>query len=78
MLTLEVDGKSVQVPNGSTVMDAAHKLDIYVPHFCWHKKLTIAANCRMCLVQVEKAPKPLPACATPATNNEARTRRRMP
>jgi NADH-quinone oxidoreductase subunit G len=66
MLTLEVDGKSVQVPNGSTVMDAAHKLDIYVPHFCWHKKLTIAANCRMCLVQVEKAPKPLPACATPA------------
>ncbi|MEO8567368.1 MAG: 2Fe-2S iron-sulfur cluster-binding protein, partial [Betaproteobacteria bacterium] len=66
MLTLEVDGKSVQVPNGSTVMDAAHQLDIYVPHFCWHKKLTIAANCRMCLVQVEKAPKPLPACATPA------------
>jgi NADH-quinone oxidoreductase subunit G len=67
MLTLEVDGRSVQVPNGSTVMDAAHKLDIYVPHFCWHKKLTIAANCRMCLVQVEKAPKPLPACATPAS-----------
>ena len=66
MLTLEVDGRSVQVPNGSTVMDAAHKLDIYVPHFCWHKKLTIAANCRMCLVQVEKAPKPQPACATPA------------
>jgi NADH-quinone oxidoreductase subunit G len=66
MLTLEVDGKTVQVPNGSTLMDAAHKLDIYVPHFCWHKKLTIAANCRMCLVQVEKAPKPLPACATPA------------
>ena len=48
-------------------MDAAHKLGVYVPHFCWHKKLTIAANCRMCLVQVEKAPKPLPACATPAT-----------
>jgi NADH-quinone oxidoreductase subunit G len=67
MLNLEVDGKPVQVPNGSTVMDAAHHLGIYVPHFCWHKKLTIAANCRMCLVQVEKAPKPLPACATPAT-----------
>jgi NADH-quinone oxidoreductase subunit G len=66
MLNLEVDGKPVAVANGSTVMDAAHKLDIYVPHFCWHKKLTIAANCRMCLVQVEKAPKPLPACATPA------------
>jgi NADH-quinone oxidoreductase subunit G len=66
-LNLEVDGKAVQVPGGSTVMDAAHKLGIYVPHFCWHKKLSIAANCRMCLVQVEKTPKPLPACATPAT-----------
>jgi NADH-quinone oxidoreductase subunit G len=43
------------------------KLGIYIPHFCYHKKLSIAANCRMCLVQVEKAPKPLPACATPAT-----------
>ncbi|HVE50724.1 MAG TPA: NADH-quinone oxidoreductase subunit NuoG [Casimicrobiaceae bacterium] len=67
MLNLEVDGKPVQVPAGSTVMDATNKLGVYVPHFCYHKKLTIAANCRMCLVQVEKAPKPLPACATPAT-----------
>src|SRR5262245_49083159 len=67
ILNLEIDGKAVQVPPGSTVMDAANKLGIYVPHFCYHKKLTIAANCRMCLVQVEKAPKPLPACATPAT-----------
>src|SRR5215831_16974078 len=66
MLNLEIDGQKVQVAPGSTVMDAAHKLDIYVPHFCWHKRLSIAANCRMCLVQVEKAPKPLPACATPA------------
>ena len=49
-------------------MDAANKLGIYVPHFCYHKKLSIAANCRMCLVQVEKAPKPLPACATPVTD----------
>jgi NADH-quinone oxidoreductase subunit G len=65
---IEIDGKPVQVPDGSTVMDAAHKLGIYVPHFCYHKKLSIAANCRMCLVQVEKAPKPLPACATPVTN----------
>ena len=48
-------------------MDATNKLGIYVPHFCYHKKLSIAANCRMCLVQVEKAPKPLPACATPVT-----------
>src|SRR4051794_38589136 len=66
-VTLEIDGKSVQVPQGSTVMDAANKVGVYVPHFCYHKKLSIAANCRMCLVQVEKAPKPLPACATPAT-----------
>jgi NADH-quinone oxidoreductase subunit G len=64
-VSLEVDGRAVQVPPGSTVMDAAHKLGIYIPHFCYHKKLSIAANCRMCLVQVEKAPKPMPACATP-------------
>ena len=67
MLNLEIDGRKVAVAPGSTVMDAATALDIYVPHFCYHKKLSIAANCRMCLVQVEKAPKPLPACATPAT-----------
>ncbi|MFI4903736.1 MAG: NADH-quinone oxidoreductase subunit NuoG [Burkholderiales bacterium] len=68
MLTIEIDGKPVELPNGSTVMDGANKLGIYVPHFCYHKKLSIAANCRMCLVEVEKAPKPLPACATPATD----------
>jgi NADH-quinone oxidoreductase subunit G len=68
MLDIEIDGKQIQVPDGSTVMDAAHKIGAYVPHFCYHKKLSIAANCRMCLVQVEKAPKPLPACATPVTN----------
>ncbi|MBL8510714.1 MAG: NADH-quinone oxidoreductase subunit NuoG, partial [Betaproteobacteria bacterium] len=67
MINLEIDGQQVQVDNGATVMDAASKLGIFVPHFCYHKKLSIAANCRMCLVQVEKAPKPLPACATPAT-----------
>ena len=66
MLNLEIDGRKVEVAAGSTVMDAAHALGIYVPHFCYHKKLSIAANCRMCLVQVEKAPKPMPACATPA------------
>ncbi|MEO8975365.1 MAG: 2Fe-2S iron-sulfur cluster-binding protein, partial [Casimicrobiaceae bacterium] len=68
MLNIEIDGKPVELQNGSTVMDGANKLGIYVPHFCYHRKLSIAANCRMCLVQVEKAPKPLPACATPATN----------
>src|SRR6187551_3849322 len=66
-IKLEIDGQAVTVDNGQTVMDAAVKLGIFVPHFCWHRKLSIAANCRMCLVQVEKAPKPLPACATPAT-----------
>lgn len=67
MINLEIDGKAVEVKEGSTVMDAATQLGVYVPHFCYHKKLSIAANCRMCLVEVEKAPKPLPACATPAT-----------
>jgi len=67
LLNIEVDGRAVQVPHGSTVMDAANKLGIYIPFFCYHKKLSIAANCRMCLVQVEKAPKPVPACATPVT-----------
>ena len=68
MLELELDGKVLQVPEGSTVIEAAHQAGVYIPHFCYHKKLSIAANCRMCLVQVEKAPKPLPACATPVTN----------
>src|SRR6476661_7154469 len=67
MPKLTVDGKEIEVAAGATVMDAANRLGVYVPHFCYHRKLTIAANCRMCLVQVEKAPKPLPACATPVT-----------
>lgn len=65
MINIQIDGKEVAVPKGGTVMDGAKQLGIYIPHFCYHKKLSIAANCRMCLVQVEKAPKPLPACATP-------------
>jgi NADH-quinone oxidoreductase subunit G len=65
MPKLEIDGKSIEVPNGTPVIEAAHRLGIYVPHFCYHEKLSIAANCRMCLVEVEKAPKPMPACATP-------------
>jgi NADH-quinone oxidoreductase subunit G len=66
MINIEIDGKLVETEPGSTVMDAAHKAGVYIPHFCYHKKLSIAASCRMCLVEVEKAPKPLPACATPA------------
>ena len=67
MIELEIDDRKLAVLEGSTIMDAANQLGIYVPHFCYHRKLTIAANCRMCLVEVEKAPKPLPACATPVT-----------
>jgi NADH-quinone oxidoreductase subunit G len=68
MLKVLIDGKEVEVPHGATVMDAANKLGVYVPHFCYHRKLSIAANCRMCLVEIEKAPKPMPACATPVTD----------
>jgi len=68
MVEIELDGKKVEVAEGSMVMHAAEKAGTYIPHFCYHKKLSIAANCRMCLVDVEKAPKPLPACATPVTN----------
>lgn len=68
MVELTVDGNKVEVPEGSMVMHAAQKIGLYVPHFCYHKKLSIAANCRMCLVEVEKAPKALPACASPVTN----------
>src|ERR1700690_2734067 len=67
MIELETDGRKVTVREGGTVMDAANELGIHVPHFCYHRKLSIAANCRMCLVDIEKAPKPMPACATPAT-----------
>jgi NADH-quinone oxidoreductase subunit G len=67
MIELQIDGKTVSVNEGSVVMHAADAAGIYVPHFCYHKKLSIAANCRMCLVDIEKAPKPMPACATPAT-----------
>ncbi len=67
MIEIELDGQKVSVPEGSMVMHAADLAGTYIPHFCYHKKLTIAANCRMCLVEVEKAPKPMPACATPVT-----------
>ncbi|HOZ63192.1 MAG TPA: NADH-quinone oxidoreductase subunit NuoG [Burkholderiaceae bacterium] len=67
MIEIELDGKKVEVTEGSMIMHAADKAGTYIPHFCYHKKLSIAANCRMCLVDVEKAPKPMPACATPVT-----------
>jgi NADH-quinone oxidoreductase subunit G len=68
MLEIEIDGNKVSIPAGGTIMDAAAQIGVYIPHFCYHKKLSIAANCRMCLVQVEKAAKPMPACATPITD----------
>jgi NADH-quinone oxidoreductase subunit G len=67
MIEIELDGKKVEISEGSMVMHAADKAGTYIPHFCYHKKLSIAANCRMCLVDVEKMPKPMPACATPVT-----------
>ena len=68
MVELELDGKIVSGNSGATILEVALKEGKYIPHFCYHKKLSIAANCRMCLVEVEKAPKPLPACATPITD----------
>ncbi|AJE99437.1 NADH-quinone oxidoreductase subunit NuoG [Pandoraea apista] len=68
MVEIEIDGQKVEVPEGSMVIQAAKKNGTYIPHFCYHKKLSIAANCRMCLVEVEKAPKAVPACATPVAN----------
>jgi len=65
MVTIEIDGKSVQAPKGSMIIEATDRIGIDIPRFCYHRKLSIAANCRMCLVDVEKAPKPMPACATP-------------
>ena len=67
MVEIEIDGQKVQCQEGSMVMHAAEQHGTYIPHFCYHKKLSIAANCRMCLVDIEKAPKPMPACATPVT-----------
>ncbi len=67
MIEIQLDGQKVDVLEGSTIMHAAEKAGTYIPHFCYHKKLSIAANCRMCLVDVEKAPKPMPACATPVS-----------
>ncbi|MFT0850632.1 NADH-quinone oxidoreductase subunit NuoG [Achromobacter sp. F4_2707] len=68
MVEVTIDGIKTEAPEGSMVIQAAHKLGVYIPHFCYHKKLSVAANCRMCLVDVEKAPKAMPACATPVTN----------
>lgn len=67
MVEIQIDGKKVEVAAGTMLIQAAESSGTYIPHFCFHKKLSIAANCRMCLVEIEKAPKPMPACATPVT-----------
>ncbi len=67
-VTIEVNGTPMQARKGQMLIEVTDANDIYVPRFCYHKKLTVAANCRMCLVEVEKAPKPLPACATPVAD----------
>jgi len=68
MVSIEVDGRQLQAPKGSMIIEATDKAGIDIPRFCYHRKLSVAANCRMCLVDVEKAPKPLPACATPVAD----------
>ncbi|MDH3466594.1 MAG: NADH-quinone oxidoreductase subunit NuoG [Gammaproteobacteria bacterium] len=68
MPTIEIDGRTLDVAAGTMIIKAADDAGIYIPRFCYHEKLSIAANCRMCLVEVEKAPKPLPACATPVAD----------
>ena len=65
LVNIEIDGQALKAPKGAMIIQAADKAGIQIPRFCYHEKLAIAANCRMCLVDVEKAPKPMPACATP-------------
>ncbi len=67
MVSIEINGQQLQVPEGTMVIQAADDAGITIPRFCYHKKLSVAANCRMCLVEVEKVAKPLPACATPVS-----------
>lgn len=67
MVNIEIDGRQVKANNGAMIIEAADEVGIPIARFCYHKKLSVAANCRMCLVEVDKAAKPLPACATPVT-----------
>jgi NADH-quinone oxidoreductase subunit G len=69
MPKLTIDGQEIEVPPGTTVLQACQRLGVEVPHFCFHERLAIAGNCRMCLVEQEKAPKPIASCAMPAIDN---------
>jgi NADH-quinone oxidoreductase subunit G len=64
-VNIEVDGKPVAAQKGQMLIEVTDRIGDYIPRFCYHEKLSVAANCRMCLVEIEKAPKPMPACATP-------------
>src|SRR6266576_1260370 len=68
MAKLTIDGTEVEVPSGSTILQACEHAGIEVAHFCYHERLATAGNCRMCLVEVEKSPKPIASCAMPATD----------
>jgi len=68
MPKVTIDGQEVEVPNGRTILQACQDLGIEVPHFCYHDRLMIAGNCRMCLVEVEKSPKPVASCAMPVAD----------
>jgi NADH-quinone oxidoreductase subunit G len=69
MIEIEIDGKKLTVAPGTSIIEAADQAGIYIPRFCYHEKLSVAANCRMCLVEVDQVGKPLPACATPVAQN---------
>ena len=77
-IKLKIDGRTISADKGQMLIEVTDKNDIYIPRFCYHKKLTVAANCRMCLVEVEKAPKPLPACSTPVMDGmKVKTRSKL-
>ena len=68
IVNIEVDGEPVEARRGQMIIELTDAVGAYVPRFCYHEKLSVAANCRMCLIEVEKAPKPIPACATPVVD----------
>src|ERR671923_1419397 len=68
MPTVKIDDRDITVEAGTNLIQAAERLGIEIPYFCYHPKLQVEANCRMCLVKVEKIPKPVPACSTVVTD----------
>ena len=68
MVNLTIEGRTVSVPDGTSILEAAKLAGVLVPHYCYHPGLPVAGVCRMCLVEVEKAPKLAPSCATPVAS----------